>query len=147
MKKLTTALLFTAALLSAQPQNPPDPATMAQREVQFLTKRLGLLAAQQTQATTIFTAQFTADAATHASLKTERTNLTAAIQSNNTAVIDQIANQIGTLTAQLTSNDARARAAFYAILTTSQQATYNQHPGRDGGPGPRGRGFGRGGPQ
>jgi Spy/CpxP family protein refolding chaperone len=150
MKKLTTALLFTAALVCAQPQNgqnPPDPAAMAQREVQFLTKRLGLSAAQQAQAVTIFTAQFTADAATHASLKTERTSLTSAIQTNNSGAIDQIATQIGTLTTQLTSSDAKAQAAFYAILTTSQQTTYNEHPNRGGGPGPRGRGFGHGGPQ
>ncbi len=118
---------------------------MAQREVQMLTNRLGLNAQQAAQATTIFTNQFTADAATHASMKTERTALATAIQTPNSGnTIQTIANQIGTLTAQLTVSDATARAAFYAILTPAQQTTYNQHPGF-GAAGPRG--FGRGGPR
>jgi Spy/CpxP family protein refolding chaperone len=118
---------------------------MAQREVQFLTKRLGLTTAQQGQATTIFTNQFSADVAPQTDLKTQRTALTAAIQNNNAAAIQAAATEIGKDTAALTLNNATARAAFYAILTTSQQTTYNEHPNRDGGPGPRGRGFGRGG--
>ncbi len=147
MNKLISALLFTATLVCAQPRTPPDPATQAQREVQFLTKRLTLTAAQQATATTIFTNQFTADAATHASMKTARTALTTAIQTNNSNGIETTANEIGTLTAQLTVSDATAQAAFYAILTPAQQTAYNQHPAGMGGPRPMGRGFGRGGPQ
>lgn len=122
---------------------------MAQREVQFLTKRLGLNTTQQGQATTIFTNQYSADATTRADLKTQRTALTAAIQSNNAGAIQAAATEIGKDTATLTLTDATAQAAFYAILTQAQQTTYNEHPAGAGfgGGRPMGRGFGRGGPQ
>ncbi len=118
---------------------------MAQREVQFLTKRLTLTAAQQGQATTIFTNQFTADVATHASMKTARTALRTAIEANNSAGIQAAATEIGNYTATLTISDATAQAAFYAILTQAQQTTYNQHPGGMGmgGVRPMGRFGGR----
>ena len=121
MKNLTTALLFTATLVCAQTRTPPDPAMMAQREVQFLTKRLGLNTTQQGQATTIFTNQYWADATTRADLKTQRTALTAAIQSNNEGAIQAAATEIGKDTATLTLTDATAQAAFYASLTPAQQ--------------------------
>lgn len=145
MNKLVSALLFTATLVCAQPANPPDPATMAQREVQFLTKRLGLTAAQQGEATTIFTNQFTADVATRANMKTARTALRTAIEANNSAGIQAAATEIGTYTATLTASDATAQAALYAILTPAQQTTYNQHPGGMGmgGVRPMGRFGGR----
>jgi hypothetical protein len=73
-------------------------------------------------------------------------SLSDAVKKNQTAVIDNLAFQIGTYEGQLTAVDSKAEAAFYAILTADQQAIYNTMPrGGPGGPGgPMGRG--RGGP-
>ncbi len=126
----------------------PSPATMVQRQVARLTKQLTLNASQQAQATTIFTTEATANQPIMASLKTARTSLTAAMTSNNTADIATIAGQIGTLEGQLLTNSSTANAAFYAILTPTQQSEYGVHGGYGGhgfgGPGAAFRG--RGGP-
>lgn len=114
---------------------------MAARRVAMLTRRLSLTADQQTQATTIFTAAATANATTYTSLSSVRQQLNDAVKANNTAAINQAANTIGTLTTTLTASDAKANAAFYAILTPDQQTKFNSSHG-PGGFG--GAGFGRG---
>jgi Spy/CpxP family protein refolding chaperone len=56
---------------------------------------------------------------------------------NDTNAISQAANTIGTLTAQITVNNAKAEAAVYALLTPDQQARYQPMGGgggRRGGP-------------
>jgi Spy/CpxP family protein refolding chaperone len=146
MKSIISSLLisgFITTVAMAQPAHtPPDAATIAQHRVQSLTNFLGLNSSQQAQATTIFTNAATANAAVNASLKTERQSLETAIQTNNSASIDQITAAIGGLTAQVTSNDAKADAAFYLILTADQQAKFSKTLGR--GFGPMGGAFGRG---
>ena len=144
MKKTINTFLWTSALatslLFAQGRGtPPDPATMAQHRVEFLTNLLTLTTTQQQEATTIFTNAATAEAAVRTNLKTAHDNLKAAIQKNDTAAIDQIALTIGNLTAQSTSIDAKANAAFYQILTPDQQTKFNQSHGGFG-PGPGGFG-------
>ena len=149
MKKTFTTLFlsstFATALLFAQrPGNPPDPATMVQRRVDFLTNQLALTDSQKQQATTIFTNAATAEASVHTNLKTAHDSLTAAISKNDIASIDQVSTTIGNLTAQQTSIDAKANAAFYQILTPEQQAKFAQAGERRGpfGPGPGPAGFG-----
>jgi Spy/CpxP family protein refolding chaperone len=157
MRKTTIAILLIltcATLLLAQtaPTNapqPPDPATMAQRRVQHLTTLLNLSAAQQQQATTIFTNAATAASAARNNMRSAHQALATAVKNNDAAAIDQAAAAIGTLTAQMTSAEAKANAAFYQILTPDQQSKLSQleaeRPGfglgmGPGGMGPRGMG-------
>jgi Spy/CpxP family protein refolding chaperone len=148
MKFAATAAL-SASLMFAQgfrPRDnggaPPDPATMVQMKVAHLTALLTLNTAQQTQASTLFGNAVTASQNIHTSLQTNRDSLTAAIKANNSASIDQLAASMGTLQGQLTSINAKADAAFRALLTADQQTAYDSMPhgpgGPGGGPGPGG---------
>lgn len=149
MKRLLFSFLFASALATlsfAQPSgSAPAPADMAQRRVNFLTRQLTLTTAQQQQALTIFTTSATADAAARATLKTAHQSLSDSVKTNNLAGIDQASATIGNLTAQVSSTDGKADAAFFQILTPDQQTKYNesrmQGPGRFG-PGGFGRGAG-----
>jgi Spy/CpxP family protein refolding chaperone len=138
---ITTLLLLLAVTLAVaqEPPAPPDPATRVQHQVQFLTTVLSLSSAQQQQATTIFTNAGTSESALHQQMKTARESLTAAVKSNNAAAIDQAAATIGSLTTQLTSIQAKAKAAFYQMLTADQQTKMSQldveGPRGFGGPG------------
>ena len=98
-----------------------DPATLAARQVSFLTTLLTLTTGQQTQATTIFTAAITANQALDTQETTARTALVTAIKANNTAGITTQATALGNLEAQEISNTAKADAAFYALLTADQK--------------------------
>lgn len=147
---LTTAALSTA-LVFAQPPGgpggpPPDPQTRIQNRVTFLTTLLTLTSDQQTQATTIFTNAYTAEQSASANAQTAHQALADAIKKNDTAAIDQVSASLGAISGQLTAINAKADAAFYAILTPDQQAKYDSTP--HGGPG-RGLGpmgsFGRAG--
>ncbi|HML16365.1 MAG TPA: Spy/CpxP family protein refolding chaperone [Bryobacteraceae bacterium] len=128
-RSLTKFLLISAfAASSVFAQNAgPNPANMAQRRVKFLTTLLTLTTAQQQQATTIFTNAATANQTTAASVKTARQSLQTAIQGNDAGSLSQIANTIGTLTAQTTLANAQADMAFYQILTPAQQTQYTQY--------------------
>jgi Spy/CpxP family protein refolding chaperone len=121
-----------AAIALAQPA-PPTPASMVQHQVARLTKMLTLTTAQQGQATTFFTTAQTTNQAVMASLKQTRTSLTAAIKSNDTNAISTLTTQIGTMEGQIAGNNATAEAAFYAILTPTQQAQYKPGAGFGGG--------------
>ena len=135
------ASFFAATCVFAQKTHAPaDPATVTQHRVARLTKFLTLTAAQQQQATNIFTNSATADVTIHTNLEAARAALAGAIKTNDAAGIDRAANTIGTLTAQLTSNDGKADAAFHQILTPAQQTALaslrsGHGPGMGGGPG------------
>jgi hypothetical protein len=101
--------------------NTPDIATIVAHEVTFLTHLLDLSAAQQTQATTIFTAALTSITPLQANITTARTALNTAIKANDTATITTQATAIGTLEGQIIAIQAKADAAFFALLTTDQQ--------------------------
>ncbi|HLK64103.1 MAG TPA: Spy/CpxP family protein refolding chaperone [Bryobacteraceae bacterium] len=151
---LSIAIALSAALVSAQgPGTPPDPATMAQIRVNFLTAQLSLTDAQKATVLTIYTNAYTSSETTQTSLQTNRQSISAAIIANNSALIDQLSLTAGTLNGQLTAINAKAEAAVYAILTTDQQKIYATLP-PGGGRGPGGPGapppganarFGRGG--
>jgi|SRR6185369_8340704 Spy/CpxP family protein refolding chaperone len=135
---LLTSTFVTSFVFAQRSGNPPSAAGMVQRRVGFLTKELTLTAAQQQQATTIFTNAATANMSVRDSLKTAHQSLTDAVKSNNSAGIDQASSTIGSLTAQMTAADSKAEAAFYQILTPDQQTKYTESQGRGFG------GFGRG---
>jgi Spy/CpxP family protein refolding chaperone len=118
----------------------PDPATIVQQRVDRLTTLLSLTTAQAAQATTIFTNAQNAIAPLQTNLSTWYTSMQAAVKSNATATIDQLAAQIGTATGQIAAVQNKADAAFYAILTADQQTKLSSARGF-GGPGGRpGRG-------
>ena len=139
---LCVAAGLSAAIALAQSSNPPDPQSMIQMRVSFMTAQLKLTDTQKASATTIFTDSYTAGQTAQTSLQTNRQSLSAAVKKNDTAAIDSLAAVTGTLVGQLTAINSKADAAFYAILTTDQKAAYDAmpHGGPGGGPGPLGHG-------
>ena len=142
---------LSAVLVLAQPPGhnggtPADPATMIQMKVDRLATLLTLTDAQKTQATTIFTNAYNSSQSIQTSLQTDQQTLAAAVKANNTTTIDQVATTIGTLQGQLTAINAKADAAFYALLTADQKAKYDALPHGGPGFGGPGRGGFRGGP-
>jgi Spy/CpxP family protein refolding chaperone len=144
-RALLCAALLTGCIIAQQPfgvltsSSGPDPATIVQQRVDRLTTLLSLTAAQVSQATTIFTNAQNAIAPLRTNLPTYYTSMQAAVKSNATATIDQLAGQIGAATGQITALQNKADAAFYAILTSDQQAKLNASGSRGVGGGP-GRG-------
>lgn len=152
MKRAMLTALIVLAMASAllvaqgQPPQPPSPATMVAHRVEYLTTVLTLNSAQQQQATAIFTNAATAESGVHNNLRIARQSLQTAIAGNDGAGIDQAAATIGSLTTQMTSLQAKAKAAFYQILTADQQSKLTKLESRRGpggrpGPPPGGPGF------
>src|SRR5260221_13559024 len=141
LMKVLAFLALTNLLSYALPQNPPDPAERIQHRISFLTKHLSLTAAQQQQATTIFTDATVAEKSVFDQMRTAHDSLKAAVEKNDTAAIDQLAGSIGKLTTQLTAAHAKAEAAFYQVLTPEQRSKFTEFEGH--GPG-MGMGHGRG---
>lgn len=130
--KVITFLALTSVFVMAQHGNPPDPAAMTQHHIDFLTKQLSLSPQQQQQATTIFSEVSNNAKATHDQMRTAHDNLKAAIEKNDTAGIEQAANTIGNLTAQMTGAHAKAQAAFYQTLTPEQKTKMTDLQSRHG---------------
>ena len=151
MKKAAMAALIAFVMASTMliAQTPPNPANMVAHRVDYLTTVLNLTSSQQQQATTIFTNAANSESPIRSGLKTARQSLKTAETSNDTAGIEQAAATIGNLTGQLMSIQSKARAAFYQLLTSDQQAKLTkleaQH-GPGGHPGPPPGGFGGPGP-
>jgi hypothetical protein len=143
---IATLAFSPAAFSQTTTHTPPTPAQIAQRRVQALTNFLSLNSTQQGEALTIFTTLANNNVSIEANLKTARQTLDAAVESNNTASIATAAGTIGSLTTQLTTNNATADAQFYLILNTEQQTKFAKMLTR-GGVGPMGGAFGRGRPQ
>jgi Spy/CpxP family protein refolding chaperone len=143
--KVTAFLALASVFAMAQHGNPPDPAKMAQRHLDFLTKQLSLTTQQQQQASTIFTEAANNAKATHDQMRTAHDSLKAAIQKNDSAAIEQAANTIGNLTTQMITAHAKAQAAFYQTLTPDQQTKMNTLESQHG-MGMHHHGFGHGGP-
>lgn len=145
---------FLFAQSSGTTATQPTAAQIVANRVARLTTLLTLTTTQQTEATTIFTTEQTALSGLMTSMQTARTTLQTAVEKNDQTGIATEATQIGALTTQEVEAQAKADAAFYAILTTDQQTKYTslQSGGPGGGPGgpggfggPGGPGFGRGG--
>ncbi len=115
---------------------PPTPAQMVEMRVNMMARRLTLTDAQKAQATTIFTQAESSTAAARESLKSVHTQMNDAVKKNDTGGITTLSVTLGTLTTQLVSAERKADAAFYAILTAEQKATFDKRgPGGMGGPG------------
>lgn len=153
IRSLTYAavLLAAATLLPAQMRgpagSPPDPEKFAQMRAERLAQMLSLTEAQKSQALKIFTDAQTAAERYRQEMQTAREALQSAIRTNNVAAIERAARDIGAATAEISSIDARAEAAFYALLTPEQKEKYDSMPGRGRFPGGMGPGMaGQGGP-
>jgi Spy/CpxP family protein refolding chaperone len=147
VKKRIVSLLSFAAIIAglslsqAVAQNgPPDPAQMVQMRIERMNETLKLNKNQQKQVTAIYMDAQTANQSVMGGMREANQSLAAAIKSNDVNAMSQAANTIGTLTAQMTVNNAKAEAAVYAQLTPDQQAKFQPAVG-----GMRG-GMGMGGP-
>jgi Spy/CpxP family protein refolding chaperone len=138
-----------AANTSGSAPAAPDPATMIANEVTRLTTLLDLTTSQASQATTIFTNAQTTISGLQTTLSGYQTSMTTAIEANDATTIDALAGQIGTAQGQIVDARSKAAAAFYAILTATQQTKLQTlglgllgggGPGGFGGPGLGGRG-------
>ena len=149
MNKTLARLFMTgslsAALVCAQGPGPgpmdgapPDAASRVRMHVELLTSRLNLTETQQTKATALLTEAQTAGETIQTNLESARQSIAAAVKKNDTAEIDRLAAQAGTLSGQLLAADAKAQAALYAILTADQRSQYDSMP--RGGPGAGGPG-------
>jgi Spy/CpxP family protein refolding chaperone len=87
----------------------------------FLSSQLGLTAAQQTQAKSIFQNARQSAQPIRQQLKQTRQSLRAAVQSNNTAQIQQLAASEGSQVGELAAIRGTAMAKVYQILTPDQQ--------------------------
>ena len=134
-----TSLLFAQA---PPTHTPPNPATIAEHRVHFLTTLLSLTSDQQSTALGIFTNEAASAAPLYQQLKTARQSLAAAVKSNNSGAITTASTNIGTLTGQLAANKATADAAFYQLLHLDQQNKLTQFEKQRHGRGFRGMGPG-----
>jgi Spy/CpxP family protein refolding chaperone len=123
---IVTVLTLGAALAQDAPPPPPDPAAMAQHQVQYFTALLSLTSAQQQQALTLFTNAASSESPLHQQDRAAHETLEAAVRNNDGASISQAATTIGNLAAQRAEIHARAEAAFYQVLTPSQQSKLTQ---------------------
>jgi Spy/CpxP family protein refolding chaperone len=87
----------------------------------FLSSELGLTAAQQTQAKSIFQDARQLAHPVRQQLKQTRQSLRTAVQSNDTAQIQQLAATEGGQVGQLAAIRSTAMAKVYQILTPDQQ--------------------------
>src|SRR5260370_9012026 len=104
MKTLLRLVTLTTVLAATMPAQrfgsragggtPPDPATMAQHQVERLTTLLSLTTAQASLATTIFTNAATAGAALQTNLATHRTSLQPAIKTNAATTLAQTSPRV-----------------------------------------------------
>lgn len=141
MKKLGPIVFCLVTVAGLWAQGEPkrvafSPGDMVQHRVKFLTTILSLNAAQQQQATTIFTNAANAQKSVHENMRDARKALDTAVKNNDSGAIDQAASQIGTLTGQLLAIRSKADAAFTQILTPDQQAKEGALHGRGHGRGP-----------
>jgi Spy/CpxP family protein refolding chaperone len=147
MKKAAIALLL-ACICSAPAIFAQGPDSSGgngvQRRVAFLSDRLSLTSAQQTQITAILSSADANGSTSRASMKAAHDSLNAAVQAGDPAAMEQAASTIGSLTAQSTLARAKSDAAIYKLLTPDQRTKYSQMQSDMGRGGPRGRG-GRGG--
>jgi hypothetical protein len=132
------AIVVWAQSTSTTTPTPPTIAQQVAQRVAQLTTLLDLTSGQQTIATGIFTTELTSLAALNTSQQAAETALQTAITSDDATGITAAANTIGGLATQQAQVEGTGEAAFYEILTTTQQAKYTvlgagNGPGAPGG--------------
>jgi Spy/CpxP family protein refolding chaperone len=135
LMKFATVAAVAAGMAFAQTPAPapaPQPgqaATHARPRAMVrrrLMQALNLTDAQKQQAKAIFQQARQDSASIREQLKQNREALAAAVQANDSAKIQQLSNQMGTLQGQALSIRSQSMAKFYSTLTPDQQAKANQ---------------------
>jgi Spy/CpxP family protein refolding chaperone len=139
---LLAALVAPAQMRSGLPGGQMDPAKLVEARVAMLSQTLNLTETQKAQALKIFSDAQAAAERFREEMQVARQELQTAIKANDLASIERNAREIGTATGEMTIIDARAQAAFYALLTPEQKTKYDQMPARGFGMGPGGMGPG-----
>ncbi len=101
-------------------------ARMVQRRVAKMTALLSLTPAQQTQVAAILTSAAQSRTGERGSMKQARAQMRTAIESNDSATIEQVSNTIGNMAAQNAAARAKTAASIYQILTPDQKAKAQQ---------------------
>ena len=121
-------MAFAQAPVASTPQPDSGKAAMKPRATlrHRMLKALNLTAEQKQQAQTIFqqTRQSVQPVAQQA--KQNRQALADAVKANDTAKIQQLATQQGSLQGQLLTLRSESMAKFYALLTPDQRAKAEQ---------------------
>ena len=112
-----------AAVMAFAQTNAPAPAHFRSPVARQLMKELNLSATQKQQAKTIFQNTRQQAQPLAQQLKQNRQSLNAAVQSGNSAQIQQISTAMGTLQGQLLAIRSNGRAQFFALLTPDQKST------------------------
>jgi Spy/CpxP family protein refolding chaperone len=120
---LGAASLFaaTTAASTAAPATTPGPAHRHGRMGAFLSAYLNLTPAQQAQRKSIFETARQSSMSVRHQLRQTRQSLLAAVQSNNAAEIQQLAQAEGSEIGQLAAIRSEAAAKAYQVLTPDQQ--------------------------
>jgi hypothetical protein len=128
--KVSLVLLAALGLLpmaqAQTPHTPPNPAQMAQHQVQRYTTLLSLNSGQVEQATAFFTAEATAHSNARASERAAHQALEAAIKANDKETIQSTATTLGQMSGEMLAAHALARAQFYAILNADQKTKFSE---------------------
>lgn len=101
-------------------------ARMVQRRVAKMTALLSLTPAQQTQVAAILTSAAQSRTGERGSMKQARAQMRTAIESNDSATIEQVSNTIGNMAAHNAAARAKTAASIYQILTPDQKAKAQQ---------------------
>jgi Spy/CpxP family protein refolding chaperone len=117
----TAVAALGAASLFAAETTPEAGAHRHGHRGAFLSSYLNLTPAQQTQAKSIFDGARQSAQPIRQQLRQTRQSLRAAIQANNTAQIQQLAQTEGSQFGQLAAIRGNAMAQVYQILTPDQQ--------------------------
>ncbi len=104
----------------------PKSAKKATKYLNSLGALLTLTSAQQQQATAIFTAASGSRASIKTGMQALYVTIGTAVKNNDTVGISQAAQSLSLLMAQNVQNGALANAAFFQLLTPTQQATLSQ---------------------
>jgi hypothetical protein len=104
----------------------PKSAKKAAKYLNSVNALLTLNAAQQQQATAIFTAAAGMRTSIKTGMKALYVTLGTAVKNNDMVGISQASQSLSLLVAQNVQNGAQANAAFFQLLTPAQQATLSQ---------------------
>jgi Spy/CpxP family protein refolding chaperone len=117
---IVTISAMAAGFAVAQTAAPAAAPVKARLQKQLI-QSLDLTAAQKQQAKTILQGTKQQAQPLAAQIKQQRQSLNAAIQSGDTAQIQQLSTSLGTLHGQLLAIRSAGKAQFYALLTPDQK--------------------------
>jgi hypothetical protein len=111
-------------LITPGPVLPPPVAQVVAQEVARLTILLSLDSSQAESARSYFMTEEVALATINASMATAMTQISTAVETNNSTGLSNAASQVGALAAQEAMARGIAEAELYVILNSEQQTRY-----------------------